>query len=460
MQLSRLIDRREALMLLGAGAGALRWGRAEALGAAPFVTNDVAKLKRVLMCPPSSLDYPISRSDDDAVPILDIDIEVARAEHAELMRILRASGAEVLLVPDLLQEAIERARSKGIWETWLRSTHPRLSADPKTVTAQVLLGNDPSTQYRTWPDGSYRHIIDGVGAFIFSRDTAVTTPKGIVLLNVGNPNRVREQVLLRFIFAFAPQLERYPVVFDAQQEGLLAEGGDFQLVDEHTLFLGVGNRTDPRIAPILARRLGMDVLTVQTRKTDGLRHGEKRVRVRSVFLHLDTYFTHLGDKQALTLPWFLEAAQAGKDPYTQFLKGMAADGSISDDELTEARDFIRDFGFLRLYRAGSGEEDTSVKEMKLVDYVRKAGYTVHFVGGEPPGADLMRHLFAVVLPEHQHQGANVVATAPGHIVAYEGSPHTHAALRSAGITVTTFVARELWPWNGGPHCLTMPLERG
>jgi arginine deiminase len=460
MRLSKLIDRREAMMLLAAGAGALKWGRAGAAVAAPFVTNDVAKLRRVLMCPPSTLGYPISHLDDDAVPIVDIDLEVARAEHAELMRILRASGAEVLLVPELLQEAIERARSRGIWDTWLRATHPQLSADPKAVTAQILLGTDPSTQFRTWSDGSYRHIIDDVGAFIFSRDTAVTTPKGIVLLNVGNPTRVREQVLLRFIIAFAPQLERYPVVFDAQQEGLLAEGGDFQVVDEQTLFLGIGNRTDPRIAPILARRLGMDVLAVQTRKTEGLRHGEKRVRVRSVFLHLDTYFTHLGDKQALTLPWFLEAAQAGKDPYTLFLKGIAADGSISDDELTEARDFIRDFGYLRLYCAGTGEEDTSVKEMKLVDYVRSRGYAVHFVGGEPPSSDLIRHLFAVVLPEHQHQGANVVATAPGHIVAYEGSPQTHAALRRAGINVTTFSARELWPWNGGPHCLTMPFERG
>jgi arginine deiminase len=456
------MDRREALMLLAAGAGVLRWPTAAAVAGTPasFVTNDVGKLRRVLMCPPSKRGYPISRWDEDVVPELEIDIDVACAEHAELTRIVRASGAEVLMVPDLLQEAIERARSRGIWETWLRSTHPQLSADPKAVTAQVLLGTDPSTQYRTWPDGSYRHVIDDVGAFIFSRDTAVTTPKGVVLLNVGNPNRVREQILLRFIFAFSPSLERYPIVFDAQQEGLLAEGGDFQLVDERTLFLGVGNRTDPRIAPILARRLDMDVLAVQTRKTEGLRRGEKRVRVRSVFLHLDTYFTHLGDKQALTLPWFLEADQAGKDPYTKFLKGMAADGSMSEEDLTEARDFIKDFGYLRLYRAGSGEEDTSVKDMKLVDYVRGRGYAVHFVGGEPPSSDLIRHLFAVVLAEHQRQGANVVATAPGHVVAYEGSPQTHAALRRAGISVTTFAARELWPWNGGPHCLTMPLERG
>ena len=152
---------------------------------------------------------------------------------------------------------------------------------------------------------------------------------------------MREQLLLRFIFDHAPQLARYPILLDAQQEGLLAEGGDFQLVDEHTLFLGVGNLgTDPRIAPILARRLQMDVLTVQTRKVDALRRRvERPFRLRTIFMHLDTYFTHVADKQALTVPWFLEAAQTGKDPYTQFLKGMAADGAMSDDDLTAARDY-------------------------------------------------------------------------------------------------------------------------
>jgi arginine deiminase len=458
---SCLIDRREALILLAAGAGTMGWRGAHAAPSTrPFVTSDVSRLRRVLMCPPSKQAYDISRLDDDVVPMVGADLDAAVAEHAELMRILRSSGSEVLTVPDLLQAAIERARSRGVFELWLRTTHPQLSGDPNAVSAQTLLGLDPATQYLTWPDGSYRHIIDDVSAFIFSRDTAVTTSKGVLLLNVGAAHRVREQVLLRFIFAYAPQLERYPVIFDAQQEGLLAEGGDFQVVDEQTLFLGVGNRTDPRIAPILARRLGMEVLAIQTRKTDGLRRTDKRTRVRRVFLHLDTYFTHIADKQALTLPWFLEFAQAGKDPYTRFLKGIAADGSISDEDLTEARDFMKEFGLLRLFRAGTGEEDTSVKEMKLVDYVRSRGYNVYFVGGEPPSSDQIRHLFATVLYEHEHQGANVVASSPGHIIAYEGAPQTHAALRRGGITVTTFAARELWPWNGGPHCLTMPLERG
>ncbi len=458
------LDRRDAIKLLSAGAALLRWGAAVSTVSGstgpPFVTSDVARLRRVIMCPPDpDMFAPLSTGDD----VLPMPVSVGQAmldEHEELMRAIRASGADILKIPDLLSSAIAAARAHGALETWLRGTHPKLAMDPKAVTAETLLGRDPATQYHTWPDGSYRHIVDSINSFMFSRDTAVTLPGGVVLLNVGSAQRVREQVLLRFIFDWAPQLARYPVLFDARQEGLLAEGGDFQLVDEHTLFLGVGNRTDPRIAPILARRLQMDVLAVQTRKVESLRPMGKRLGLRSAFLHLDSYFTHLADKQALTLPWFLEAAQAGKDPYTQYLKGMATDGSVSDDDLKAAREFMKDFGLVRLFRAGSAEEDTSVSEMKLVDFVRSRGYTVHFVGGEPSTTEPIRHLFTTVLPEHEQQGANVVATSPGHVVAYEGATQTQAALRRAGIHVTTFSGRELWPRDGGPHCLTMPLERG
>ena len=64
------------------------------------------------------------------------------------------------------------------------------------------------------------------------------------------------------------------------------------------------------------------------------------------------------------------------------------------------------------------------------------------------------------MAEHAKQVANVVAVAPGRVAAYEGAPRTHAAPRAAGVKVDTFPARELWTGNGGPHCLTLPLERG
>jgi arginine deiminase len=62
--------------------------------------------------------------------------------------------------------------------------------------------------------------------------------------------------------------------------------------------------------------------------------------------------------------------------------------------------------------------------------------------------------------ELRRQAANVIATSPGEVIAYEGSPLTRASLEAAGISVRTFGARELWANHRGPHCLTMPFVRG
>jgi hypothetical protein len=41
--------------------------------------------------------------------------------------------------------------------------------------------------------------------------------------------------------------------------------------------------------------------------------------------------------------------------------------------------------------------------------------------------------------ELRRQAANVIATSPGEVIAYEGSPLTRASLEAAGISVRTFL---------------------
>ena len=99
--------------------------------------------------------------------------------------------------------------------------------------------------------------------------------------------------------------------------------------------------------------------------------------------------------------------------------------------------------------------------IKIVDYLKEAGYQIISVGGElDEGDNALRHVTEQVVRECRFMAVNVVATGPGKIVAYDGNRHTHAALTQAGVNVRTFPASELVRANGGPHCLTLPLERG
>lgn len=472
-----MIDRREVLKL-GAGAAMAAAfpmaGLASGLGSGivsagarrPFVHDDIGRLGKVLVHSPTFDDYSIDRVYDSLIPSLGRDVAAAVGQHAELIRLLRESGAEPFELIDALRGAIEEAKRKGSWRAWLSAAHPRLSGEPETVSAETLLGRDPDRQFRRWDDGSYRNLFSDSSSTIWTRDAGFMTPKGLVVCNAFSQRRLRENMTLRFVLSHSPELAEYPVVFDAVREGLILEGGDAQMVDERTLLLGTGQRSDPRTAPILARRLGMDVVAVQVHKTDFLARrpgamGSAAVAdLRALFLHLDTFFTHIDHAHALTLPWLLEAEHAGKDPLTRYIEGARADLAIDPDDAEAGIGFLKELGKVTVYKAGTGEkEDTG--EMKLVDYVRSKGYRVSYVGGRGPeeSAEGFAFFLRETLGELRRQASNVVATAPGEVIAFDGSPLTRKTLEEAGVSVRTFGARELWAGHGGPHCLTMPLER-
>ncbi len=62
--------------------------------------------------------------------------------------------------------------------------------------------------------------------------------------------------------------------------------------------------------------------------------------------------------------------------------------------------------------------------------------------------------------EFDSQGPNVLALGPRLALALEGNPETRRRMESAGVEVSTFVGDEISrKGDGGPTCLTRPLER-
>lgn len=88
-----------------------------------------------------------------------------------------------------------------------------------------------------WMDGDDREIADSV----FTYDASLVTPAGAILMNPGKPLRKGEQELHRAFYA----QHGIPVVGEVTGEGS-AEAGDTLWLDDHTLLIGRGFRTNQR----------------------------------------------------------------------------------------------------------------------------------------------------------------------------------------------------------------------
>ena len=77
------------------------------------MTSDVARLRRLIMCPPGPEALALSSYDEYVMPMAGLDAPTMLAEHAELTRDIRSSGTEILTIPELRGSAIEAARSRG-----------------------------------------------------------------------------------------------------------------------------------------------------------------------------------------------------------------------------------------------------------------------------------------------------------------------------------------------------------
>jgi arginine deiminase len=377
----------------------------------------------------------------------------AAEEHTAMTTLLRGGGAEVLTVVQMLDDAVRSARAAGALDTWLRGWAPQLVPSSSKLTGAALLGAADEFIYRNDPEGNFAPLTDPLGSFYWTRDSAVMTPKGVAICRFSNDARTPESILIRFAYEWAPALKRYPIVFDANEEQVAMEGGDIMVAGSRMLWMGVGNRSQESAARRLALRLDMDVLAISMPPAD------PRTPINGLFLHLDTVCTLVNDRTVLTLPWFFEAEHSGRDPLTRMLRGLSTQPKAQKGDLDKMVAPMKDLGRVKLFKAGTGQQDKSTGDAKLVDWLRGNGYAVVNVGGPPPATGAEKHAVEVVLPELRRQASNIIALAPGRVVAYGGNPRTRQALLDAGVEVLTFDGSEIMRNNGGPHCLTQPLER-
>lgn len=402
------------------------------------VTSEIKPLKKVLLHRPGRELLNLTPNTLDELLFDDIPyLKVAQEEHDAFAAVLRDNGVEVVYLEDLMAQVLDQ--DAAIREEFLRQfiAEAGVGAVKYRETIYEYLNSITSSKelvLKTMEGISFtelfgsnsrrepslvdlvssasRIIVKPMPNLYFTRDPFASLGTGVSINKMYSATRCRETIYGDFIFRYHPDLcdtERY---YDRSHPYRL-EGGDMLNLNEHTLAIGISQRTEPDGIEMLARNIFMGENHAKVDTILAVRIPETRA-----FMHLDTVFTQIDHDKFTIHPGIL-------GPLMVFRITCKGDGLRIEPQQQTLEEILADV--------------LGVDHVTLI----KCG------GGDHIAAER----------EQWNDGSNTLCVAPGKVVVYERNNVTNAILRQNGLTVLEIPSSELSRGRGGPRCMSMPLWR-